>query len=148
MWNPPLKENGGMWNPQPSVRLGIEEPPPLKMGDVDPPPSDKMNAWMGWMTSRRGFLPNYCRVERFVPLSEVLGTHTHHSKTHTDPIFQHTKACPKNTLAQHPTQNYTWIKNDVICLYRIIHKGWDCKDDLKLSKYGDFLVEFNLLTWI
>ena len=75
-------------------------------------------------------------------------THTHHSKTHTDPIFQHTKACPKNTLAQHPTQNYTWIKNDVICLYRIIHKGWDCKDDLKLSKYGDFLIEFNLLTWI
>ena len=36
----------------------------------------------------------------------------------------------------------------IINKYRFTHKGWDCKDDLKLMKYDDFNVKLSLLPWI
>ena len=33
----------------------------------------------------------------------------------------------------------------LISMYRIIHKGWDCKDDLKIFNYYDAKVETSLL---
>ena len=36
----------------------------------------------------------------------------------------------------------------LISMYRIIHKGWDCKDDLKILKYDDPKVEITLLSEI
>ena len=33
-------------------------------------------------------------------------------------------------------------------LYWISHKGWDCKDDLKLLKYGDQNFELCILPWM
>ena len=31
--------------------------------------------------------------------------------------------------------------------YRVINKGWDCKDDLKPFKYDDFNVKLSLVSW-
>ena len=43
----------------------------------------------------------------------------------------------------------TKLQTDVFSVfYRVTHKGWDCKDDWKLSKYEDFSVKLNLLPWV
>ena len=33
-------------------------------------------------------------------------------------------------------------------IFRVTHKGWDCKDELKLCKYDDSQVLLSLLLWI
>ena len=32
--------------------------------------------------------------------------------------------------------------------YRITHKGWDCKDDLKLFKYNDIKFKLKGFPWV
>ena len=38
-------------------------------------------------------------------------------------------------------------KSSFINFYRVTHKGWDCKDDLKLFKYDNSKVKLSLLPW-
>ena len=40
-------------------------------------------------------------------------------------------------------RNFVIIKTNIT--YKVTHKGWDCKDDLKLLKYPDFKVNLSLL---
>ena len=38
-------------------------------------------------------------------------------------------------------------KSSFVNFYRVPHKGWDCKDDLKLFKYDNSKVKLSLLPW-
>ena len=47
------------------------------------------------------------------------------------------------TYSMYIVQNF-----DSTFMYKVTHKGWNCKDDLKLLKYYDLKIKLRLLSWI